>query len=135
MFGKLGLGVFLKLPVGDAAFFAGPPHPFVPEPVGGAAVFGVAGHEGLAAVGRDDGVIPFIFDAADAVEGTVAGRPELDLFQQTEKIDVLAVIAFVAFGGHIFHLKIFKSASGITFRQSCRIPIRSGRGEGSKNPV
>ena len=125
MFGKLGLGIFFQLPVGDAAFLTRSPHPFIPEPAGGAAVFGIAGHKGLAAVGRDDGVFPFIFNAADTVERSVAGGPELDLFQQTEKIDVFSIVAFVAFGGHLFHLKIFKSRSGTTFHESCRIPIRS----------
>ena len=91
---KIGFRVFFQFPIGDLAFFAGTPHPFIADPAGGAAIFGIAHEKGLTAMGSNFGVLPFIGNGTDTVKGPVAGGPKLDLFQKAEKIDVFTKIAF-----------------------------------------
>ena len=99
-FGKDGFGVFFQFPIGNFAFFASSAHPFVADPTGSAAVFGIANHKCFSAMGGDFGEFAFIRNGTDPVKGAVARRPKFDFFQQAEKIDVFSVIAFVAFCGH-----------------------------------
>jgi len=99
-FGKDGFGVFFQFPIGNFAFFAGTAHPFVADPAGGTAVFGIADHKGFAAMGGDFGEFAFIGNGTDPMKGAVAGGPKFDFFQQTEKIHMFTIVAFVAFCGH-----------------------------------
>ena len=97
---EVGFGVLFQFPIGNFAFFAGSPHPFIANPAGGAAVLGIADHKGLPAMGCNFRVFPFIADGTDPVQRAVAGGPELDFFQKSEKINVFPVISSIALRSH-----------------------------------
>lgn len=97
---EVGFGVLFQFPIGDLAFFAGPSHPFIADPAGGAAILGIADHKGLPAMSRDFRVFPFIADGTDPMQRAVTGGPELDLFQKAEKIHMFPIISSVALRSH-----------------------------------
>lgn len=71
MFSKIGARKFLNLPGRNFACLAGISHPFIAQPPGGPAVFGIAYDEGFAAMCGDLRIFPFDFNFADTVQSTV----------------------------------------------------------------
>ena len=92
---KHGNGIFLQLPVRNAAGTARSFEPFVSEPPGGTAVAGVVDHESAVAVGRDPGLVAHLFDGANTVQHALARRPQLDLVDQAEQLDPFPEKAFL----------------------------------------
>jgi hypothetical protein len=84
-----------KLPLRYAAGRAGVLIPFVPEPSHGTTVPGVPHHEAFIAMRGDQDMLPVDpLQGLDAVEHALPGRPQLDLIDDPEQIDLLAVIPF-----------------------------------------
>ena len=76
--------VFFKLPLGHPAGAADALEPLVSQPSGGPAVARIVDPEGLVAMGGEQGYVPGFFYGLDAVQSAFAGRPDLDLVNETE---------------------------------------------------
>ena len=118
--------VLLQLPLRDAALRARLGVPLVAQPAGGAAGLGVVDHHVLVAVRHHDGVGAALLELLDAVQDAAARRPQLQLLDQAEERDLLAVVA--GFGGVGRHREGQSSTARAGARPRLRrIPRRAGR--------
>ena len=85
--------VFFKLPLGHPTGTADTLEPLIAQPSGGAAVTRIVDPERFVAMGGEQGNVPGFFYGLDAVQSAFAGRPDLDLVNETEKFHPLAVIS------------------------------------------
>jgi hypothetical protein len=93
--------VLCDLPVGNIAFLTALEVPFVPQPTGGAASFGMPNHKCLVAVSGDLSKRSLHSKGFNPVQQTAPGGPQFDLFDQDEKIDLFAdVFVFDRFSSH-----------------------------------
>jgi hypothetical protein len=120
--------VFRDLPLGNTAFFAALEVPFITQPASGPASFGMSNHKCLIAVSGDLRERSFDSKVFDAVQKTVPGGPQFDLFDQDEKIGLFAdVFVFNLFGHH--------SVSLSTGTRSSNIRISFWRGARESHPA
>jgi hypothetical protein len=93
--------VLRDFPLGNIAFLTALEVPFVPQPAGSAASFGMPNHKCLVAVSGDLGKRSFHSKGFNPVQQTAPGGPQFDLFDQYEKIDLFAdVFVFDRFSSH-----------------------------------
>jgi hypothetical protein len=93
--------VLFDLPLGNIAFLTALEVPFVPQPAGGAASFGMPNHKCLVAVSGDLSNRSLHSKCFYSVKQTAPGGPQFDLFNQGKKIDLFAdVFVFNLLGNH-----------------------------------
>jgi len=93
--------VLRDLPLGNITFLTALEVPFVPQPAGGAASFGMPNHKCLVAVSGNLSKRSLHSKGFYPVQQTAPGGPQFDLFDQGEKIDLLAdVFVFDRFSSH-----------------------------------
>jgi hypothetical protein len=93
--------VLRDFPLGNTAFSAALEIPFITQPASGPASLGMSNHKCLITVSGDLSKRSLDSKGFNPVEKTVPGGPQFDLFDQDEKIDLLAdVFVFNLFGNH-----------------------------------
>jgi len=120
--------VLRDLPLGNIAFFAALEIPFIPQPSGGPAFFGMPNQKSLITVSGDLSKSSLYRKGLDPVQQTATGGPQSDLFEQDEEIDLLAdVLVFDFFLSH------FTFVSSIF--QLLQTKISSWRGARESHPA
>jgi hypothetical protein len=93
--------VLRDLPLGNIAFLTALEVPFVTQPAGGAASFGMPNHKCLVAVSGDLSKRSLHSEGFNPVQQTAPGGPQFDLFDQGKKIDLFTdVFVFNLLGNH-----------------------------------
>jgi hypothetical protein len=99
--------VLCDLPLGNIAFLTALEVPFVPQPAGGAASFGMPNHKCLVAVSGDLSKRSLLCKGFYPVQQTASGGPQFDLFNQDKKVDLFTdVFVFNLLGNHSVFLSI-----------------------------
>jgi hypothetical protein len=93
--------VLCDFPLGNITFLTALEVPFVPQPAGSAASFGMPNHKCFVTVSRDLCKRSLHNEGFNPVQQTAPGGPQFDLFDQYEKIDLFTdVFVFNLFGDH-----------------------------------
>lgn len=93
--------VFRDFPLGNTAFSAALEVPFITQPASGPASLGMSNHKCLITVSGDLRKRSLDSKGFNPVQKTIPGRPQFDLFDQDEKIDLFADVSFFnLFGNH-----------------------------------
>ena len=93
--------VLRDLPLGNIAFLTALEVPFVTQPAGGAASFGMPNHKCLVAVSGNLSKRSLHIEGFNPVQQTAPGGPQFDLFDQGKKIDLFTdVFVFNLLGYH-----------------------------------
>ena len=98
---EMCLLVLCDLPLGNITFFTALEIPFITQPARGPASLGMSNHKCLITVSRYLRKRSLDHKSFNPVEKTIPGGPQLDLFDQYEKIDLFAdVFVFDRFSSH-----------------------------------
>jgi hypothetical protein len=109
---ELGGRILLQFPVRYAAHTANVFKPFIAEPAGGPAVSGIVDDEGFIAVRGNFSPVPNFVNGLDAMQYTLAGRPQFDFINQPKKLDPFAIKPFSRFlnffsAGHSEYIALY----------------------------
>lgn len=93
--------IFFDLPLGNSAFFAAFKIPLVSQPACSSTSFGMPHRESFIAVGCNLSPFSLNGDIFDAVQETASRRPQFDLPDEQEEVNLLAVVfLFYLFYSH-----------------------------------